>query len=395
MRSILRHIFLIIKEIIFIKFLVFYILFEKKTNLKEKKVIFFGPPILSIKYIIQACKLITPQAASFVKYFYPINKKSDFDYVTRNPFIFLTQIKKHNIYLNYYDSIDNFFGPISKHLFIFYKKIKGKKLVVMPYGSDAWLYSKVQNYLLRHALNIDYTIHGLNEKKIEKRYFWLNKAADFRIAIVAHVMTLSAWDALPVLYYPINTERIAKIKNDKYKTFTIIHTPNHRGFKGTEFLIEAVKQLQDEGHEIDLKLVEKAENYKVLEELSRSHLLVEQLVVGYALSALEGMASGLPVMSNLGFESCELLRTYSYLGECPIVNTKLEIEDIKEKILYVIKNQEELSRKSLEYVTKYHSYKANAIFWNKVFESLEIGKSMINYFHPIVGEYNKDYLNYT
>jgi predicted metal-dependent TIM-barrel fold hydrolase len=59
----------------------------------------------------------------------------------------------------------------------------------------------------------------------------------------------------------------------------IAHAPNHRGFKGTEFLIEAVKNLSDEGLKVELILLENFQNSIVREVLSlRADILVEQLI---------------------------------------------------------------------------------------------------------------------
>ncbi len=43
----------------------------------------------------------------------------------------------------------------------------------------------------------------------------------------------------------------------------ICHAPNHRGFKGTEFVIEAVARLQAEGLKVRLKLLERMQNVEV------------------------------------------------------------------------------------------------------------------------------------
>ena len=77
-----------------------------------------------------------------------------------------------------------------------------------------------------------------------------------------------------------------------------------------------------------------------------------------------------------------------------IISTELSVEAIKKSILYAIENHAALSEKSLKYSEKYHSYKACAVMWDKIFESLEKQERPINYFHPIIGEYSKDYENY-
>ena len=60
---------------------------------------------------------------------------------------------------------------------------------------------------------------------------------------------------------------------------------------------------------------------KILQD--ETDILVEQIIfTGHALNGLEGMACGLPVLSNLEDESyTRHLRRWSYLDECPIVST--------------------------------------------------------------------------
>ena len=81
----------------------------------------------------------------------------------------------------------------------------------------------------------------------------------------------------------------------------IIHTPNHRGFKGTEFLVAAVNELRSEGLKIELILLEGVKNELVRHIMENdADILAEQFIAtAYAMSGIEGMASGLPVLANL------------------------------------------------------------------------------------------------
>ena len=74
----------------------------------------------------------------------------------------------------------------------------------------------------------------------------------------------------------------------------ITHAPNFRGFKGSEFIINAVEKLQKEGFKIELNLLEKLKNHEVKKILQdETDILVEQIIfTGHALNGLEGMACG-------------------------------------------------------------------------------------------------------
>jgi predicted metal-dependent TIM-barrel fold hydrolase len=58
----------------------------------------------------------------------------------------------------------------------------------------------------------------------------------------------------------------------------VMHTPNHRGFKGTEFLIQAVDELREEGLQIELVLLEKVPNSRVRDLMQEVDILAEQFI---------------------------------------------------------------------------------------------------------------------
>ena len=174
----------------------------------------------------------------------------------------------------------------------------------------------------------------------------------------------------------------------------ILHTPNHRGFKGTEFIVKAVEDLKKEGYLLELKLLSGVQNYKIKEEMQNSDILVEQLIfTGYAFSAIEGMASGLPVLSNLENDYYTLHQyRYSFLGECPIISTTPE--NIKEKLLLLIKDHQlrkELGEKGRVYVEKYHSNESAKFLFGNVYKKFfkDIDMNLLNLYHPLK-KYLKD-----
>jgi glycosyltransferase involved in cell wall biosynthesis len=172
----------------------------------------------------------------------------------------------------------------------------------------------------------------------------------------------------------------------------VVHTPNHRGFKGTEFLISAVHELQSEGVSIELQLIENRPNSEIREILAEHcDVLVEQLVfTGYGMSAVEGLASGVVVVSNLSDERIMVpFRRWSFLSECPIVSASPET--IKE-VLRKLSNENELRHKisavSREYAEKYHSYDAFYELYLEI-EKYLFGErgNLFNYYHPLIGEF--------
>jgi glycosyltransferase involved in cell wall biosynthesis len=174
----------------------------------------------------------------------------------------------------------------------------------------------------------------------------------------------------------------------------VIHTPNHRGAKGTEFVQEAIERLRSEGLQIELVLVERMPNEEVRRLMRTADILAEQFIfTGYAFSGIEGMASGLAVMSNLENETyTRLLRRFSFLDECPILSTTPE--SLYENLGLLVRNpklRRALGTAGRAYVEKYHSYRTSQYMFGAVYDRIVHGKDveLQRIFHPLLGDYNR------
>jgi hypothetical protein len=172
----------------------------------------------------------------------------------------------------------------------------------------------------------------------------------------------------------------------------IAHAPNHRGFKGTEFVLDAVRQLQAEGLAIELLLLERMQNTEVKRCLAEeADILVEQLIfTGHGLNALEGLALGLPVVSNLeDDEALRVFRRWSYFSECPIVSGSPEnLVDVLRKLVTQPALRQTLGAAGRAYVEKYHGLDSAVYLFTAVLEYLRGEReSLINLYHPLLGEY--------
>jgi glycosyltransferase involved in cell wall biosynthesis len=161
-------------------------------------------------------------------------------------------------------------------------------------------------------------------------------------------------------------------EEDGEKPLRIVHASNHRTFKGTHFLIEAVENLKAEGVSIELILVEKVPNEKALDIYRSADIIFDQCLIGFhGYFALEGMAMGKPVM-------CFIRKHQRYLlhpEECPIINT--HVNTLKEDIRYFVNNREQLTdigMKSRQYIEKYFTLEAFAERLKKAYEELGVLK---------------------
>ena len=188
------------------------------------------------------------------------------------------------------------------------------------------------------------------------------------------------------------TDSFSGLRTEKLKTYKIIHTPNHRGVKGTEFIINAVQRLQKEGYRLELVLIENKSNDEVHRIMSlEADILIEQLNgYGYALSGLECMACGIPVISSPQDDDyMELLRTMSFFDECPLIGSSptLIYHDLK-ALLDNPSLMVELGEAGQKFVKKYHSYEAARFFFGEIIKKLYDNEyQIINMFHPLIGSY--------
>jgi glycosyltransferase involved in cell wall biosynthesis len=277
-------------------------------------------------------------------------------------------------------------------------RASGIKTVVVPYGGDAYAFSQILDPSLRNALLINYGEMPRKEREIRKRVqFWAEKADAMVIGFLIDGM--GRWDVPIPNSICINTHlwqaRLAYSSSDgRNGPVKVLHTPNHRGAKGTEFLSEAVDRLQREGLQLELVLLEKIPNDQVREKMQTVDILADQFIAtAYALSAIEGMASGLPVMSNLEHEAyTRVFRRYAFLNECPILSTTPE--NLTENLRVLVTNpklREELGRAGRAYVEKYHSYEMAQYLFGSIYEKILKGRDvdLMNLFHPLTSEFNR------
>ncbi|HKC69391.1 MAG TPA: glycosyltransferase, partial [Bacteroidia bacterium] len=369
------------------------------------------------KYWANALKKKNIVANTLMTGYFSISNKSDFDYYfeeLKEPFkntfwyklFFVFNI--HNDYLNYklfdfvvkkYDIFNiPFSGGILSNTPLKKQEAQilhalGAKVVTLAYGYDYFQYSRVLDPSYRHAIMANYPEMGRKEYQVNDNYKYWAEHSDFLMGSMA-TDGLGRWDMIPVNFVTIDTG-LWEISRKKSKAngvdgvVKISHSPNHRYVKGTEFIIDAVKKLKTEGILVELVLIEKKTNNEVREILQfEVDIHIEQLIyTGYALSAIEGMACGLPVITNEENELLtRILRRYSFLDECPVISATPE--NIIEILRCLIKNphlRDELGMAGRKYVEKYHSEKTAQVVFSKIIDKIWLEKEcdLMSFFHPL------------
>lgn len=405
--NIIKNIILYTIYILFFPFFLFVVLLRRVLVKRKKPNLLWGPmPILNNKYWSEAVKTKGYFSKTLMYTFYSkINKKVDYDLYINQFGIGPNWLKNIDpiirVLISFTYSIfkfDIFHIPCSGHILgftplkaiePFLLKIAGIKMVVLPYGGDQYQYSKIKDYNLTIALLKSYPQAAKKSKSIERDVLRWEKNGDCIIPGI-QIDGFNRFDIIANSYLSLNLVNWqSKNKYNKSNSVKVAHSPNHRGFKGTEFIIKAVEDLKEEGLDVELILIEGKQNDEVKRILyEEADILVEQLIfTGYALSGLEGMATGLPVIAQLDNDDyTSVFKRFSYLKECPIHSAN--VDNIKDRLRELVMNpelREELGRKGRKYVEKYHSYFASAYFFDQIYQKIWYGKDidLMNMYHPL------------
>jgi hypothetical protein len=278
--------------------------------------------------------------------------------------------------------------------------LAGARVVVQAHGGDAHLSSQIADQSLRHALLSSYPLLARHEARTQERVMYWTARADCMFG--SFMMDgLGRWDVLPSSVATLDVGQwrrqrpYTRADGHSGGAVRIAHAPNHRGFKGTEFVAAAVEELRAEGLDVELVLIEGVQNSEVRQILTRDvDVLVDQLVAtGYALNAMEGMAAGLPVLANLEDDRLTaVLRRYSYLDECPILSASPETVVERLRALVVDPDlRERLGRAATAYVAKYHSDETAAYLYGEIYRHIWNGEqvALLDLFHPLKSAYSR------
>lgn len=352
-----------------------------RAFVKKKIDVGLGPePMINNVYHKKALMAYGYSCETFVNTVYFIT--SEFDYrsdlaiyskiplirMFRHTILFLRSIARYKCLYIYFNGgplmSDFFLGKLEHKLY----KLAGTKIVVMPYGGDVYNMFNCNNLQLKHAMAADYPQYHRTNTKVQSQIMAWTKSADYVISGCDWVDYMHHWDKLMIAHFSIDIERFEKIRdtNPLRRKFTaeeplrILHAPNHKTIKGTSYIQKAIDELASEGYPVELVFLQKRPNHEIIEQISKADIVADQLVIGwYAMFALESMALAKPVVCYLREDLIDL---YLFSGlienkeEIPFLNSnvfgfkKLIKDVLDEKIDLTIS-----SRKSFEYVSKYHS----------------------------------------
>ena len=158
------------------------------------------------------------------------------------------------------------------------------------------------------------------------------------------------------LYWPIDVRAVPSVGAEPHEgPVRIVHSPNHRHFKGTKYIEAAVTALRGKGYDIELDIVERVPNDEAQRRYARADIVAAQCVIGWVgYTEIEAMAAGKPVLT--------WLRSPAYLAhtsDCPLVSADpAHVEAALERLVRDGPLRAELGRRGRAYVERHWSFEA-------------------------------------
>jgi len=309
-----RSIFLLCFCVLVILALIIRVIKRKKTPSSKPKLIFAGVPISGLLSTAATLRKSGYSVLTITNGQNFIGEANRFDvimcprpsdmagfrtllFAMRHLSLFWKAARQYDILHGYFNG--GMFGtsPLAGREYWLWK-LAGGKLIVMPYGSDAFVYSELPDKIWANTIAETYPHTPREDKAIKARLVKFCKLSDAVVGCLVHHINLPKVTVNPLLWYPAEDLGEAPLPTLSGK-IKIKHAPNHRLIKGTNILIAAVETLQKEGVDIDLEIIENRPRISVIEALKSADIVVDQIHAGYALHALEGMSLGKIVVTGI------------------------------------------------------------------------------------------------
>lgn len=370
----------------------------RRWRRRPPRVVWGNTPIVNIKYWSAALRDAGCASRTIVSHVYPSNDPADFDVVAdtwlagrrrlapiRDFLLFARVLWSDDIVCAFFDGGFLKATSLGGHE-VALLHLAGIKLVLTPFGSDiavrGHLGATEEGFAAHYPALLDRS--DATRERVDR----LCAQCDFVVKtfqigyLPRHDAFWSHALAVDTDYWRPGTESDRGAGDDDV---VVIHAPNHRQLKGTDAVIAAVDQLRAEGLHVRLELLERRPNEEVRQALRHADIAVDQLLTGYGLFAVECLASGLPVLSNLRWMPEPMRRTS--VVESPIVDA--DRDDVTDRLRELVRDadrRQRLATASRDFALRYHAYDVSGRVWCQLFEHVWLGRPLTADLAPLSAE---------
>jgi glycosyltransferase involved in cell wall biosynthesis len=279
-------------------------------------------------------------------------------------------IRENDIFIIYHPTINADFSDFEKI------KKAGKKLICLIYGDDVRWYNAMKQWNQERNIPVmHYDEAYLGALTVDGWIGYMRQVEKYADIILSHPDT--AHTALRPYYHfyiQINTQIFLPGSEQRKIKPVVAHAPSDKKIKGTEYVLRAVKELQEEGLDFEFRLMEKVPYNAVYDFYKDIDIMVVQLLAhGGGKQSYELLSCGKVVISKMQYND--------YLPhikeECPIIDA--DISTIKNVLRETILNYDRrvaLSAKGRDYVLKYHDVN---VFCKNILHTLQSPQHKADY----------------
>lgn len=239
-----------------------------------------------------------------------------------------------------------------------YLKRRGLGIAMTYQGDDARQQDFVRkNFAINTSLGLgDDPVGARLDPHRRRRIRMVDRYADRIYALNPDLLHVLPERAEFVPYASVHPDEWRPVPWPKEEPPLVVHAPSHRGSKGTEDILRAVKQLEREGVPFRFRLIEGMTHAEARRLYEEGHLLVDQVLAGwYGGLAVEFMALGRPAMCYLREEDLDFLPE-AMRDEIPLIRaTPDDVADVLR--VWLTDRKDELRARgeaSRRYVERWH-----------------------------------------
>lgn len=161
-------------------------------------------------------------------------------------------------------------------------------------------------------------------------------------------------------------------KKNKTKKLRIIHSPTNREAKGSKFILNALKKLEEQFKNIEVQIVENVPNSKALQIYQQADIVIDQVLIGwYGGFGVEVMKMGKPLAVFIREEDLKFIpqQMAKDLKEAIININPFNIDSVLSEYVENPSLLKIKSEASLEFVNRWHNPIEVAKITKSVYES--------------------------